>query len=387
MTDFDQMPKRQGTNSIKWQVKDGELPMWIADMDFAVSPAIIAAIKQKLELKAFGYEEIPDEYYQAVAAWYEKIHGYRPDPSWMIFVTGVVPAITSAVKRLTHVGDKVLVQAPVYNMFYHSIENTGRHVLSSDLQYDQATTRYHVDWEDLEEKLADPLTNMMIFCNPHNPTGHVWSRDEVMRIASLCAKHQVVLFSDEIHGDLTFDQAYTPVFSLPDELKQHAVIAVSPSKTFNVAALHAATVIVPNSNLRAQVSRGLNSDELAEPNLAAIPGTIAAYTQSNQWYHDLLDYLAINRQLVQTELADTPIKVSKEAGTYLLWLDISQFSHDSAAFSKFLREKTGLILSAGDVYGANGHDFVRMNVAAPRKLVADGLTRLKRGVQLWQKQG
>lgn len=390
MTEYPEAVDRRHTNSVKWDVKDGELPMTIADMDFKTSPATIEAMKDKLTLGAFGYEDIPAEYFNAVADWYEKQHHFRPQTDWMIFTTGVVPAISSAVRRLTSLGDNVLVQAPVYNIFYNSIVNSGRHVVSSDLVYDVEQHSYSIDWEDLESKLADPLTNLMILCNPHNPVGIIWTRDQLIRLATLCRKYHVKIFSDEIHGDFTFnEQGYVPMFSLPEELIQDLEVAVSPSKTFNVAALHAATVIVPNANLRAQVSRGLNSEELAEPNLMAIPGTIAAYEKGSEWLTAVLDAIQDNRKVVSDfindQLADVITVVPGQA-TYLIWLDVRKLTDDSDALAKFIQEKTGLILSAGNIYGGDGHNFLRMNVACPTKTVLSGLDRLARGIAEWQQK-
>jgi cystathionine beta-lyase len=390
MTEYPEAVDRRHTNSVKWDVKDGELPMTIADMDFKTSPAIIEAMKDKMNLGAFGYEDIPAEYFNAVADWYEKRHHFRPKTDWMIFTTGVVPAISSAVRRLTSLGDNVLVQAPVYNIFYNSIVNSGRHVVSSDLVYDVEQHSYSIDWDDLESKLADPLTNLMILCNPHNPVGIIWTRDQLIRLATLCRKYHVKIFSDEIHGDFTFnEQGYVPMFSLPEELIQDLEVAVSPSKTFNVAALHAATVIVPNANLRAQVSRGLNSEELAEPNLMAIPGTIAAYEKGDEWLSAVLDAIQDNRKVVSDfindQLADVITVVPGQA-TYLIWLDVRKLTDDSDALAKFIQEKTGLILSAGNIYGGDGHNFLRMNVACPTKTVLSGLDRLARGIAEWQQK-
>lgn len=379
--DFVNAPDRRDTDSVKWHVKKGDLPMSIADMDFKTAPEIITAMKRKVDRGVFGYEWPEDDYFKAVADWYEKEHGHRPQQEWMIFTTGVVPAISAIVRRVSRIGDNVLVQAPVYNVFYNSIENNGRHVLSNDLQFDGEN--YAINWDDLEQKLALPLTTLMIFCNPHNPIGKVWTQKEVQKVADLCYQYHVVLLSDEIHGDLVRKGSdYTPAFSVNNPARENVVSLVSPSKTFNVAALHAATVIVPNSNLRAMVNRGLNSDEVAEPNLLAIPGTIAAYEHGHNWLEALIKQLNVNftyaEEFINKNLPQ--VKVVAGAATYLIWLDVSQISSDSQKLAEFLEKTTGLVLSPGSIYRGNGHDFLRMNLACPLTMVKDGLERLKVGL-------
>ena len=379
--DFVNAPDRSTTDSVKWHVKKGDLPMSIADMDFKTAPEIIAAMKEKISLGVFGYEWPEDDYFNAVADWYEKEHGHRPEQEWLIFTTGVVPAISAVVRRISHIGDNVLVQAPVYNVFYNSIENNGRHVLSNDLQFDGSN--YKINWEDLEQKLALPLTTLMIFCNPHNPVGKVWTQAEVQKIADLCFKHHVVLLSDEIHGDLVREGPdYTPAFSVNGPARDNVISLVSPSKTFNVAALHAATAIVPNNNLRAMVNRGLNSDEVAEPNLLAIPGTIAAYEHGHDWLQALIKQLNVNFTYAQEFIGNNlpQVKVVSGKATYLIWLDVEQISTDSQELADYLEKKTGLVLSPGSIYRGNGHNFLRMNLACPLTMVKDGLERLKTGL-------
>ncbi|QGV04411.1 MalY/PatB family protein [Lactobacillus acetotolerans] len=384
--DFTTIPDRSHTDSVKWDVKPGELPMWIADMDFKTAPEIIVAMKDKVNLGAFGYEWPKDDYFNAVADWYEQEHGHRPKTDWMIFTTGVVPAISSIVRRIAHIGDNVLVQEPVYNVFYNSIENNGRHVLSNDLQFDGSS--YQIDWKDLEKKLALPLTTLMIFCNPHNPIGKVWTRDEVQRVADLCHKHHVTLLSDEIHGDLVREgDSYTPAFSVAGAARQSIISLVSPSKTFNVAALHAATAIVPNKNLRDMVNRGINSDEVSEPNLLAIPATIAAYKKGHEWLAQLKEQLKKNfvfvDDFIEKNIPD--VKVIHGRATYLIWLDVAKITDNSTALANYIRKETGLIVSAGSVYRGNGHDFLRLNLACPMKMVQDGMHRLEKGIASYNK--
>lgn len=385
--DFKTVVNRRHTDSVKWNVKYNELPMSIADMDFKTAPEIILAIKEKIKLGAFGYEELGKDYFNSVSNWYELEHGAKAEPNWIIFATGVVPAISSIVRRVSHIGDNVLVQEPVYNIFYNSIENNGRHVLSNDLIYSNG--KYEFNWQDLEEKLANPLTTLMVFCNPHNPPGIVWKKREVERIASLCQENNVILLSDEIHGDLVRNNVkYTPAFSVAKILRSNVISLVSPSKTFNVAALHAATVIIPDENLRIIVNRGLNSDELAEPNLIAIPATIAAYTEGLNWLHDLLDTINENFIYAEHEINKNlkNVKIVSGPATYLMWLDVSEISKDSKKLADYLRKETGLIVSAGSIYRGNGSQFLRLNLASPISMVEDGIERLITGIKNFSKK-
>lgn len=385
--DFTTVINRRHTDSVKWNVKDSELPMSIADMDFKTAPEIVLAVREKLELGAFGYEEAGVDYFNAVSHWYQLEHGADADPGWMIFATGVVPPISSIVRRVYHIGDNVLVQEPVYNIFYNSIENNGRHVLSNDLIYSNG--KYEINWQDLEESLANPLTTLMIFCNPHNPTGIIWKKSEVERIASLCQENNVILLSDEIHGDLVRNNVkYTPAFSVAKTLRGNVISLVSPSKTFNVAALHAATVIIPDNNLRDIINRGLNSDELAEPNLLAIPATIAAYTEGFNWLHELLAVIDNNFAYVEKKITSQleNVKIVSGPATYLMWLDVSKITHDSYRLAAYLRKETGLIVSAGRIYRGNGNEFLRINLASPKSIVEDGISRLIIGIKKYSKK-
>lgn len=382
--DFDTILDRQHTNSEKWDVKPGELPMTTADMDFKTAPEIMQAMKDKINAGAFGYEYPSQEYFDAVAHWYKIEHNAEAQTSWMRFATGVIPSITASVNHLSHTGDNVLLMEPVYNTFYNSILNSGRHALASQLKYDCSTYTYSVDWDDLEEKMSNPLTTLMILCNPHNPTGYVWSRDELMRIIKLAQKHGVIVISDEIHGDLVLKGPdYTPTFSLPEEYRQNLVTLVSTSKTFNVAALHAATGIVANPILREHFTRAINKYEVAEPNLLAIPGTIAAYTQGADWLHQLKKYLLDNREYLEQFISDNlpQLHVVPGTATYLVWIDVSEVTKDSNALAQKIRQETGLIINPGTYYHGNGNEFIRINIAYPLAQIKDGLTRLAKAIK------
>lgn len=382
--DFDTILDRQHTNSEKWDVKPGELPMTTADMDFKTAPEIMQAMKDKINAGAFGYEYPSQEYFDAVAHWYKSEHNAEAQTSWMRFATGVIPSITASVNHLSHTGDNVLLMEPVYNTFYNSILNSGRHALASQLKYDRSTYTYSVDWDDLEKKMSNPLTTLMILCNPHNPTGYVWSRDELMRIIKLAQKHGVVVISDEIHGDLVLKGPdYTPTFSLPEEYRQNLVTLVSTSKTFNVAALHAATGIVANPILRERFTRAINKYEVAEPNLLAIPGTIAAYTQGADWLHQLKKYLLGNREYLEQFISDNlpQLHVVPGTATYLVWIDVSEITKNSNALAQRIRQETGLIINPGTYYHGNGNEFIRINIAYPLTQVKDGLNRLAKAIK------
>ena len=381
MTDFDKVVNRRNTGSVKWDVGESELPMWIADMDFQTAPCITQALLNRASSGVFGYQTVPDKWYQAIINWWRTRHDLVIDKDWLCFVTGVVPAITSCVKRLTNVGDNVVVLTPVYDIFFHSIENTGRHTLESPLAYDG--TGYSIDFDDLERKLAHPLSTMMILCNPHNPVGKVWSKQELARIGELCAKHGVTVLSDEIHCDLTEpNTSYTPFASVSPLCRDISVNAVSSSKAFSIPGIQSAAVFVPNIHIREAVVRGLNSDEVAEPNVFACEAAIAAFTEGGQWLDELRAHISRNRVIAGEFLSKNipQVKLIAQDATYLLWIDCSAFCDDSDDLCNFLRINTGLYLNCGTKYRGNGRYFVRMNIACPKVTLLDGLDRLKIGI-------
>ncbi|MDI6666717.1 PatB family C-S lyase [Leuconostoc falkenbergense] len=384
--DFESIIDRRNSNSVKWHVADNELPMWIADMDFATAPEILTAMREKISLGAFGYEAPNKNYFNAIISWFAKRHHVKIQPDWINFVTGVVPALSSVVRRLSHVGDNVVVMTPVYDIFFHSIENNGRHVLESPLRYNAKKHHYDIDWDNLENQLANPLSTLLILCNPHNPVGKTWSQKTISRIVMLCQKYGVAVVSDEIHGDIVLGEpTYQSLLSLPAKQLRNAVVLFSPSKAFNMAALHAASIVVPDKSLRETVMRGINNDELAEPNLVAIEGSMAAYEQGEPWLEQLIEQLKHNRQQVEHFLLDRipEVKIASENATYLIWLDVSGITKRGSDLVSHLRTATGLILSAGDVYRGNGNNFVRMNIACPTKLLSDGLLRLEEGIKTY----
>ena len=379
--DFDTPINRKNTNSLKWDVAENELPMWVADMDFHAAPEIQEAIRSRAAHGVFGYSVIPDEWNQAYIGWWQRRHGLTIDKDWLVFCTGVVPAISSVVRKLTTPAEKVLIQTPVYNIFFNSILNNGRQVLESSLKYDGVN--YEIDFEDLEQKLADPQTSLMILCNPHNPVGKIWDRETLAKIGELCLKHHVVVLSDEIHCDLTDpDKEYIPFASVSEVCRENSITCIAPTKAFNIAGLQTSAVMIPNAALRHKVWRALNTDEVAEPNAFAIDATIAAFTKGDEWIDGLRQYVFENKkrtvEFVKEEIPQ--VKVVPSEATYLLWLDCSAVTGSATELAKYIRQKTGLYLSQGGQYGSGGESFLRLNIACPRSTLEDGLARLRDGI-------
>ena len=383
--DFDKQINRRNTNSLKWEVGENELPMWVADMDFETAPEICAAIRKRAAYGVFGYSTVPEEWYQAYIGWWKRRHDFQMERDWLIFCLGVGPAISSMVRKLTTPAEKVLVLTPVYNIFFNSILNNGRQVLESRMEYDGET--YQINLEDLEQKLSDPQTSMMILCNPHNPVGKIWDRETLGRIGELCWKHHVVVISDEIHCDLTDPGcAYVPFASVSKHCRDNSVTCVAPTKAFNLAGLQTAAVAVPDPVLRHKVRRGLNTDEAAEPNAFAIDAAIAAFTEGEAWLDALRGYILENKKAAAEYIRGQipQIEVVPSKATYLLWLHCSRMVGFAAEAAEYMREKTGLYLSAGNRFGAGGGDFLRMNIACPRAVLEDGLCRLKEGIAAYE---
>lgn len=382
MFDFDFNPDRRGTSSLKWDVGEGELPMWVADMDFTTAPQITEALLARVRHGVYGYTIIPDAWYDAICSWWKRRHGFSIDKSWLQFCTGVVPAVSCIVKRVTNLGDRVAVLTPAYDIFYHSIENAGRSVAECRLVCREGN--YSIDFEALETVLSHPLTTMLIFCNPHNPTGNIWSKDEIARVGALCKKYGVVVLSDEIHCDLTMPGShYTPFASVSDDCANNSVTCIAASKAFNLAGLQSAAVFVPNSLLREKIVRGLNSDEVAEPNCFAVEATIAAFNEGEKWLDELRTYLFSNRKFVMETLSEVlpNVRVIPAAATYLVWMDCSFYTRDSDELCEFLRKKTGLILSSGTQYRGDSAGFVRLNIACNRSRLTEGLSKLISGLK------
>ena len=386
MFDFDFNPVRFGTNSLKWDFSKKELPMWVADMDFETAPAVKKAVQKRAEHGIYGYNVVPKEWYDAIIGWWERRHSVTFNRLWMQFCTGIVPAISSIVKRITNHGDNVAVITPAYDIFYHSIENAGRHVIECPLDYKNG--EYSLNFDTLNKVLSHPLTTMLIFCNPHNPTGNIWTKREIERVGAMCKQHGVTVLSDEIHCDLTMPgYEYVPFASASEVCAQNSITCISASKAFNIAGLQSAAVVVPNEHLYEKVVRGLNSDEVAEPNCFAVDSVIAAFNEGGEWLDELRQYISNNRRIAYYHLKENlpEVRVVQAYATYLVWIDCSGITDNSDELCDFIADKTGLILSTGSQYRGNGNGFVRLNVACNREKLKDGLNRFVTGVKKYIK--
>ena len=383
--DFDTVVDRRNDDSIKWNVAENELPMWVADMDFQTAPEILKALRNRLYQGVFGYTDIPDSWYDAYIGWWERRHGLKMEKENLFFSTGVVYSISAIIKHLAAANENIVVQSPVYNNFYNCIENAGLHVAENRLLYRDGT--YSIDFADLEEKFDDPHTNLMILCNPHNPISKIWSVEDLAKIGELARKNNVTVIADEIHCDITRPGThYTPFAAVSDTCREVSVTCIAPTKTFNLAGLHTSAVYVPNPALRRKVKRALHADKLTTPNSFATVATIAAFEQGEKWFECLREYLFENRKLVENFLADELPEITAVKGdaTYLVWLDISSLKETGRNVATYLRRKTGLFLIGGNAYGSGGEHFLRMNVACPKSICLDGLNRLKEGVRNFQ---
>ncbi len=384
MYNFDEIIPRRSTNSYKWDsVPNADvLPMWVADMDFRTAPAIIQALQQRVAHGIFGYTRVPDSYYEAVIDWFHRRHHWTMEKEWILYTSGVVPAISVVIKALTVPGDKVIVQTPVYNCFFSSIRNNNCEIVSNPLIY--ADNTYRVDYTDLERKTADPKAKLLLLCNPHNPAGRVWTRDELQRIGEICIRNNVIIISDEIHCELVYSgHTYTPFASISDKFLHHSVTCLSPSKAFNMAGLQIANIVSVNEGVRKKIDKAININEVCDVNPFGIEATIAAYNKGEAWLLELLDYLKGNydymKSYCRTYLSAFPI--TELEGTYLVWMDCHAIPFTSEKLEQQLLNKAQLWLNAGTMYGAEGEGFMRWNIACPRAQLTEGLERFRNFIQ------
>lgn len=384
--DFSRPTERRGTDSYKWDSapETDIIPLWVADMDFETFPAITEALQRRVAHGIFGYTRVPEAYYEAVCNWFGKRHGWHINREDIIYTSGVVPAVSAVIKALTLPGDQVIVQGPVYNCFFSSIRNNGCETVSNSLIYNKEELRYDIDFDDLERKLAHERARLMLICNPHNPGGRVWTRDELTRVAELCRKYGVRVVSDEIHCELTlYDNEYVPFGSLPDELSHGSITCCSPSKAFNTAGLQIANIVCRDAEVRNRIDRAININEVCDVNPFGVIALQAAYSDEGyEWLTQLRAYISSNYDLLRERFArELPkCKVMRMEGTYLAWIDCSELHISSDEIEEMLMHENKVWVNAGSMYGTEGAAFIRINMACTSELLNEGITRIVNGL-------
>ena len=391
MYNFDQPIERRHTNSVKWDECSNPdvLPLWVADMDFATAPCVQEAIVRRATHGCYGYTIVPDAYYAAIGDWFATRHQWNIDPQHILYTIGVIPAIAAVLKAQCQVGDNVVILTPVYNMFFNLVRNAGCQVLEVPVlgELDQAdnTWRYDIDWEQLELALAQEKTTTLLFCNPHNPIGRIWSEEELLRVAQLCARHHVTLISDEIHNEITApNRLYHPMARVvASALEKDSaladlryVVCLSPSKSFNIAGLQNAFLVCPDGEMRRRIDRAINLNETCDVNPFGVEAVIAAYTEGGEWLDELRSYIYDNYLLARKELA---LPCAELQGTYLLWVDCravcQQWGIDSHELARRLLIDAKVWFSVGADYGRAGEGFLRINLACTHATLHEALRR------------
>lgn len=383
--DFDQVIDRRNTRSSKWDNvgprvgNPNALPMWVADMDFRAPQPVVDALRERVELGIFGYPFAHQDFFQAVAQWQRRCHNWEVDKSAVLYVSSVIPAMFSAVQCLTKPGDKVLIQRPVYYPFTHAIEDNGRVVANCPLM--ERDGHYEIDFEALEETAADPDVKLMLLCNPHNPAGRVYTREELQKIGRICLRYNVLIFSDEIHGDIVYaGHHHIPIASLSPELSQITVTAVAPSKTFNLAGLRTAAVIAENEQLRRRIAAQFETNKCALVSTFGLDGCIAAYQHGEEYLDQLLTYLQGNIDFLDHYLKERmpKIKLIKPEGTFLMWLDCRELGITDKELDELFTQRAEVALDRGVWFGPEeGRGFMRMNIGCPRSTLERALEKIQ----------
>lgn len=377
---FDKTVIRRGSNSYKWDTsKDEEiLPLWVADMDFQTAPEIIDALHKRVEHGVFGYTKVPPAYFDAITSWFQRRHNFTIDKKWILFTSGVVPALSAVIKALSEPSDKVIVQTPVYNCFFSSIRNNQCIAELNDLIYKDGA--YSIDYEDLERKAADPKAKLLLLCNPHNPVGRVWKREELQRIGEICLRNNVIIISDEIHCDLVYEgHTHIPFASVNEEFLQNCVTCIAPTKTFNLAGIQVANIVAADEKIRAKIDKALNINEVCEINAFAVEALIEAYNNGEDWLTSLKTYLYENYTVLTGFFKEylPHLPVIKLEATYLVWVDCSALQQTSKEIAETLLAKEKLWVNEGTMYGEAGKSFIRINIATQRENLIRALEKIR----------
>lgn len=387
---FDEIIERRGTHSVKWEepIADGQqpiantqdiIPLWVADMDFPVAPAIQKAMKQRAEHPVFGYTLVEDDYYEAVISWFHRRHQWTIKKEWILYTTGVVPAVSAVLKAITMPGERVITFTPAYNCFFSSIRNSGCELAPCPLRWNR-NTRFEVPWDELEALCKDERTTVLLLCNPHNPTGRVWSITELRRLAAICHRNKIHIISDEIHGELVMPNNHFTPFGY---IASDAITLNSPSKSFNIAGLQIANIICKDTEIRRRIDRAININEVCDVNPFGPVALMAAYNESEDWLDELNEYLWGNYQALCTFCQEhLPFwKVRPLEGTYLAWVDVSACCTDTATYCDRILEEAKVWVNPGTMYGAeSGKGYLRINIACPRSRLMEALERINKTI-------
>ena len=371
---FNDISQIRGTHSRKWDVKDNELPMWVADMDFKVLPEIKEAIINAVNIESLGYVYPTENFFKAYQLWWKKRHNLDLKLEEIVYVSGVISALDCLINHLTNKGDAVMILNPSYSGFFSVVNNNKRKLVTSDLIYQNDD--FVIDYDDVEKQIIDNDVKAIIFCNPHNPTGKLWSKEEIKAIYDVCKKHNVIFISDEIHCDIVDPgYSYVPALTVADDV----ITCIAPSKVFNLAGLQSAVCVIKDEKIRKYMQASFYHDDVGEPNFFVEPATVAAYTYGGDYVDELNAYLLKNKQYVREFInKELPhLKVTSGVATYLLWIDVSYYQIPGRKFAHDLRKETGLFVSEGPNFGTEGENYIRMNVATSLANVKDGLNRLK----------
>ncbi len=392
---FNKEIDRSNTSAIKWEIiqdsnepekwlktdrffgKNRVLPMWVADMDLSCPKAVQEALKKRTEHPIYGYTSADDSYYEAVSGWMKRRHGWNIKEDWIVTTPGVIPALHVMVRHFASPNQKILVQRPVYYPFFSVIEDNNCHIVSNTLILENGN--YVMDFDDLEKKTADPQVTMAILSSPHNPVGRVWKEDEIRKFAEICLKNNVLIISDEIHGDLIYPgNQFFPFGLLEDELVQNCIICTAPSKTFNLAGLQTSNIIIPNQKLREGFQSALKTIGYIGPNLFGMVACRAAYNHGEEWLIKLLDHLNSNLQFMKRRFAERipQIPIVNPQGTYLVWFDCRNLNLNHMELRRLMLEKACVFMDEGYIFGTEGKGFERINIACPQSILEEAVDRI-----------
>lgn len=378
--DFDSVNNRVGTNSVKWDIHPDVIPLWVADMDFQVLPELKEALSKRVDEGIFGYTLVPESYYEAIINWFDRRHHWHIDRSWILYTSGVIPATAAALKAFTLPGEKVLIQTPVYNCFFSSIANCGCEPVENELVREGNT--YRIDFADFEKRCADPKTTVFLLCNPHNPAGRVWTKDELERMNEICMRHDVKVISDEIHCELIMPgYTFVPFASISEACADNSVILNSPTKNFNIAGLQIANIICKNREWLRRIDRAVNINETCDVNPFGVIALQEAYNKGAEWIDELNAYLYDNYKALKDFFHEElpKLEVLKLEGTYLVWVDITALEFTSDEVADKLLKEAKVWVNSGTMYGRKaGQGYLRINIATPRATLMEGLKRMGR---------